>query len=685
MPCARGSGCIRGPCCNPCFLTVVCVVFMALAVLLLGFGDSIIRHFIQLQLPLDDPTRLVFKVWSDTEYDGTSVVRKIWMYSCTNPEDVYNNHAVPDFLRRGPYVYREHMWLPQEDIYYAPDGTVGFKYIDTLTFDPTQSIDANGNQLSENDVITSINFPFLALLHRLAAFPNKDLRFAACLLVDVLFGGAVGQTGLFVQRTVNETLFGYEDPLFAAFNGGVKGLGMTNYSCPTRFNFLFNGSLPGPSPWTAMDGQKCPVWDNITDCNRSTVNETRAWAGAGWGVPLPRDPDESVSQYTAAAWEDAPLPRGVSDLGSLMRWADQDRMWWWGSPEEYGGDCQVFQGGTGMTYPPLMDVNGQPYVYIDSMYRKMRLAYQTDGTVKGIPVKRFVIDKSEIDFGPNSGCYFQQYKGLYNITPVVFAPLVVSGCGYADYDFTQPLQRRSYTYPGDERLALNITIDGRRPQDILAEEYESLATFLDVFNDAGMLMQGAARLQTNTWLQPPVIDGCEDFFPMFKPKPITNAFGETIGYSYFPETLVPAFYLSREALISDSVAAYVRDNVLIAFTLAHVFGGVFCACALLSGILAGVVWVRHSEKHTVSAVVVDELHDGPLPEGDAASAWTPSVGPSPRDTRGSPLHLQDYGSTAVPSSARLVRDPSSQSLLRRREFFVLRKEGNEGPTPGPNV
>lgn len=50
-------------------------------------------------------------------------------------------------------------------------------------------------------------------------------------------------------------------------------------------------------------------------------------------------------------------------------------MWWWGDPETYGGDCQEFRGGTGMTYPPHMDADGDPYVFVDNIYRKMKLQY----------------------------------------------------------------------------------------------------------------------------------------------------------------------------------------------------------------------------------------------------------------------------------------------------------------------
>ena len=590
----RCSSRLRRIPCRPSCLGVPAALLLLLGVALLAGGGPLVRYYIQKQLPLDDPSKLVFKVWSDTNYDGISVKRRFYMFNVLNPVDVVEHHAVPDLARRGPYVFRETQFAPEEDIFYGPDGTVGYVYRDFFKFLPEESYDENGNPLSLDDIITTANMPFFALMHRLKMYPSELIRGVACLELSDLVN-ALGDTGIFVQRSVDEILFGYEDPLFVKFKALSAAVG---YNVPTVFRYMWNGSLPAPSPYTYTTGQKCPVWDDLAVCNQTSINVSRVWSGGGWGVVPPVDPEATEDEIEHVRGGITDLPRGVKWVGSHAHWAGQTKMWWWGAPETHGGDCQSFAGGAGMTYPPNMGSVSEPYVFVDCIYRKIRLAFDTSGTVKGIPAMRFVIAPDELHLGgPNQRCYFQEYTGAFNMTPVVFAPLVVTGNMFADFDLTQRLKMPSYHYPGDERRAVNVTISGQGPAGYIAEEYPYLQTYLKVYPDAGMLLEGAARLQSNVWLQPPVIDGCESSFDIFKPK--YNAATNTT--SYFPETLLPVFYLSREAVVSDKIADYIHDNVLVMFTIIHALGGVAIALGILCGAGAAVVWNGGSRKHIVAA------------------------------------------------------------------------------------
>ena len=581
-------------------LGVACVLLLILGVTVLAAGGPIIRHFVRTQLPLDDPTKLVFKVWADSAYDGISVKRYIYVYSVTNVDAIFATHAKPDLMRKGPYVFRERQWAPYEDIYYAPDGTVGFKYHDTLTFLPEESVDANGNQLSLSDEIVAINLPFFALMHRLKMYPEKGFRTLSCLVIDGLLT-QLGPKGVFVQRNVSDLLFGYVDPIFQEFHNLGKDL-KNPYLIPTRFRFMWNGSLAAPSPIDYGLGQRCPVWDDQSECNQTAVNSSRVWSGAGWGKPNPIDPEATSAEIEDNDREGYGVPHGIGLLGSHAHWAGNSEMWWWGDKQTYGGDCREFAGGAGMMYPPNMGTKDRPYVFVDSAYRKIRLMYDKDTSVKGVPALRFVIDRDELGFSANSGCYFQEYTGTFNVSNAVFAPLIVSGNGYVDFDTTQPLRRPAFTYPNDQRRALNITIDGRDPADIASSEYDDLRTYLDIYGDAGMLIRGAARLQSNTWLQYPVLDGCEGSFASMLPKNLTGGDGKPY-LSYFPETLVPIFYESREALLSDKVADYIKDHVLVFYTVATAVGGTLTALAILLGIAGAVLWTANSRKHPVMAEV----------------------------------------------------------------------------------
>jgi len=641
---------------------------LVLGIALLASGGPIVRHFIRQQLPLDNPNKLVFKVWRDSSYDGISVKRRFFVYHVNNPEAVVNEHARPDMIRQGPYVFRETQYSPEDDIFYGPDGTVGYVYRDFLTFVPEESIDKNGNVLSLDDLVTAPNMPFFALMHRLSFFPGELSRSLAC---DVLSPrvNAVGPTGIFVQRSVKELLFGYYDPLFQEFAGLVKDLKI-DYHVPTYFRFLWNGSLPAPSPVSHATGQRCPVWDDMSVCNQTSVNVSRVWSGGGWGVEAPVDPEATEAEVRASRHGITDLPRGVDWVGSHAHWAGQDRMWWWGAPETHGGDCQDFAGGAGMTYPPGMGSASTPYVFVDCIYRKIRLAFTDSGTVKGVPAMRFVIHPSELQLGgPNEKCYYQEYAGAFNMTPVVYAPLVVTGNVFADFDLEQRLKMPSYPYPGDQRKAVNVTIDGEDPAAIVAREYHTLQTFLDVYPDAGMLLEGAARLQSNVWFQPPSIVGCENSFKIFHPK--HDAATNTT--SYFPETLMPVFYLSREAVVSDTLATYIQDNVLIFFTLVHALGGVFIALGALCAAGAAVVWNSGSRKHVVAAA----SHHHPNHHdtfGAADDDTMPSV--SRRNTpRMAP---------AVPQQEANGPAPGAESL-QQATAFTLRKRAPPLPPPAGNT
>jgi hypothetical protein len=393
-------------------------------------------------------------------------------------------------------------------------------------------------------------------------------------------------------------------------------------------------------------------------CNQTTVNDTKVWSGAGWGVDAPLDPDATEAEVAAARDGITHLPRGVDDIGSTVHWAGNSRMWWWGDAATYGGDCQEFHGGAGMTYPSNMDSQSTPYVFVDSIYRKVKFAFAASGSVKGVPVMRFTIDPDEHSMdGPNARCYMQEYKGAFNMKPVVFAPLVVTSNAFADFGLDQPLKDPAFTYDGDARLALNITIDGLNPADVIAAEQGTLTSFLDIFGDAGMLLEGAARLQSNVMFQPPNILGCENSFEILKPR-YDEATNTTI---YFPETLVPIFSLSREAVVSDEVAAYIRDHVLVFFKLAYALGGVCIALGVLLGAAGAVAWNSGSTKHLVAA---QAAHD--------AESWAGHAAPhDDRDTMPSISNRVTPRGSGGDAAGRKATHTSSPAATA----FALRKRG----------
>ena len=120
---------------------------------------------------------------------------------------------------------------------------------------------------------------------------------------------------------------------------------------------------------------------------------------------------------------------------------------------------------------------------------------------------------------------------------------------------------------------------------------------MSVLPEVGALLEGSARLQTNTWLRPIKIDGlvCSVLFDHFWPAD---------GTDYFPETLVPVFYVDRHAHVSEAMGDWLRLRLITTRTAFKTIGGLLIVGAVLLTAFAGYRCATASTrgpKHLVAA------------------------------------------------------------------------------------
>ncbi|ETE56971.1 hypothetical protein L345_17317, partial [Ophiophagus hannah] len=114
--------------------------------------------------------------------------------SVMNPEEVMKNGSAPILKQKGPYTYRMR-YKPKVNITEHDDATVSYFLENVISFEPNMS------RGLESDNITTVN---LAVVSAPVLYPD------AALLLNMLIQRS---NSTFLQtRTVNEILWGYEDP-----------------------------------------------------------------------------------------------------------------------------------------------------------------------------------------------------------------------------------------------------------------------------------------------------------------------------------------------------------------------------------------------------------------------------------------------------------------------------------------
>ncbi|NWX85564.1 SCRB1 protein, partial [Nothoprocta ornata] len=296
-----------------------------------------------------DPSSIAFGMWKDIP---VPFYLSVHFFEVLNPQEILQG-AKPVVRQRGPYVYRE--FRHKTNITFHDNGTVSFLEYRNLFFRPELSLG------SEDDYIVVPNILLMGAAVMMENLPN---------FVKLLLSGALAglKQEAFMNRTVGELMWGYEDPLIDTLNMLVPGL------IPFKGKFglfvEFNNSHSGL--FTVNTGMQ----------DISRVHMVDSWNG----------------------------------LRKVKYWRTNE--------------CNMINGTSGEMWPPFMSPTSLEF-YSPDACRSMKLVYEQSGEFAGVPTYRFVAPKTLFangtDYPPNEGFCPCLQSGVQNVSSCRFnAPMFLS-------------------------------------------------------------------------------------------------------------------------------------------------------------------------------------------------------------------------------------------------------------------
>ncbi|PKU35372.1 scavenger receptor class b member 1 [Limosa lapponica baueri] len=308
-----------------------------LGVCLLLVGPVIIKEQVVKNVRID-PTSISFSMWKDIP---VPFYMSVYLFEVLNPKEALQG-AKPVLNQRGPYVYREYRY--KTNITFHDNDTVSFLEYRQLFFQPDMS---NG---SEEEYVVVPNILMMGAAVMMENLPN---------FVKLLLSGALAglKQEAFMNRTVGEILWGYDDPLIDTINTLVPGL------LPFKGKFglfmEFNNSNSGL--FTVYTGMK----------NISRVHMVDSWNG----------------------------------LKKVNYWRSNE--------------CNMINGTAGEMWPPFMSPTSLEF-YSPDACRSLTLVYEQSGKFEGVPTYRFVAPKTLFangtDYPPNEGFCPCMQSGIQNVS-----------------------------------------------------------------------------------------------------------------------------------------------------------------------------------------------------------------------------------------------------------------------------
>ncbi|XP_062445865.1 scavenger receptor class B member 1 isoform X2 [Rhea pennata] len=323
-------------------------VLAALGICLLVAGPVIIKEQVVKNVRID-PSSIAFGMWKDIP---VPFYLSVHFFEVMNPQEVLQG-AKPVVNQRGPYVYREFRY--KTNITFHNNDTVSFLEYRKLFFQPELSMGR------EDDYIVVPNILLMGAAVMMEKLPN---------FVKLLLSGALAglKQEAFMNRTVGELMWGYQDPLIETLNMLVPGL------IPFKGKFglfvEFNNSNSGL--FTVYTGMK----------DISRVHMVDSWNG----------------------------------LRKVNYWQTNE--------------CNMINGTSGEMWPPFMSPTSLEF-YSPDACRSMKLVYEQSGEFEGVPTYRFVAPKTLFangtDYPPNEGFCPCLQSGIQNISSCrLNAPLFLS-------------------------------------------------------------------------------------------------------------------------------------------------------------------------------------------------------------------------------------------------------------------
>ncbi|NWH71164.1 SCRB1 protein, partial [Piaya cayana] len=296
-----------------------------------------------------DPSSISFSMWKDIP---VPFYMSVYFFEVLNPKDIVNGKK-PAVKQRGPYVYREFRY--KTNITFNDNDTVSFLEYRKLFFRPDLS---NG---SEDEYIVVPNILLMGAAVMMENLP-KIVKFVLSQVLDALKQEA------FMNRTVREIMWGYEDPLIDTINKLAPGL----IPFKGKFGLFVELNNSNSGLFTVHTGRK----------NISRVHMVDSWNG----------------------------------LKKVNYWRSNE--------------CNMINGTAGEMWPPFMSPTSLEF-YSPDACRSMTLVYEKSGKFEGVPTYRFVAPKTLFangtDYPPNEGFCPCMQSGIQNVSSCrLNAPMFIS-------------------------------------------------------------------------------------------------------------------------------------------------------------------------------------------------------------------------------------------------------------------
>ncbi|XP_064128126.1 scavenger receptor class B member 1 isoform X1 [Loxodonta africana] len=325
---------------------LLCVVLGAVMIVL-------VPSFIEQQVLKNvriDPSSLSFNMWKEIP---VPFYLSVYFFHVVNPDNVLKGEK-PQVQERGPYVYRE--FRHKSNITFNDNDTVSFLEYRTFQFQPAKSYGL------ESDYIVMPNILVLT-----AAMLVENQPLSLKVLMSLAFS-TLGERA-FMNRTVGEIMWGYEDPLMDFINKYFPNL------------LPFNGKFGLFSELNNTHSGLFTVFTGVKDFSR--IHLVNKWNG----------------------------------LSKVSFW--------------HSDQCNMINGTSGQMWAPFMTPESSLEFYSPDACRSMKLVYQEAGVFEGIPIYRFVAPPTLFANGsvypPNEGFCPCLESGIQNVSTCRFgAPLFLS-------------------------------------------------------------------------------------------------------------------------------------------------------------------------------------------------------------------------------------------------------------------
>lgn len=303
-------------------LFAVGVLLILVALTCYPLVDSLIQNKIDSTLELK-PGSDSFKQWRSP---NVSIYLQFFIFHVDNYKEA-SLGLPPHVVQKGPYSYKE--YRRKENItWHDENSTVSYNERQWFVFDPETSC---AKCDPTKDVIVNVNIPLITIASIVKNFPDYlKWKYLFSLILDKLFNET-----LFEERTVQELLWGYDDPFLEEYSKLRKELHLTSV-------------LPDINPLIAL--QKNDTFQGFTT-----------------------------------------IHTGVKDINLITKWAE-----WKGRPDVGVWNttyANMLNGSDGTQFPPQQSTDSTLYVFVTQLCRSLYLTYNKHKAVKGIDTLQFTTPK----------------------------------------------------------------------------------------------------------------------------------------------------------------------------------------------------------------------------------------------------------------------------------------------------